>query len=138
MRAGEAGGGGAVIEATGFSNDDNEAEALPTAQRIVVKTFIKPGARGAAIRREIEEGLWRLSLLYPIPEAQIREVHDGADRANAWKQFYKPLRIGRARSSSNPHGKHGGKARRPCDTPRSGMAFGTGMHPTMVPLHCRT
>ncbi len=124
--AGEAGGGGAVIEATGF--DDFE-QPLPGAHKIVVKTFIKPGARGAAIRRDIEEGLWRLSLLYPIPEAQIREVHE-EDWANAWKKFYKPLRIGK-RVVLKPTWETWEE--KPGDLIihlDPGMAFGTGMHPT--------
>ncbi len=125
--AGEAAGGGAVIEATGFDNDDDQL--VPTAHRIVVKTFIKPGARGAAIRRQIEEGLWRLSLIYPIPEAQIREVRE-EDWANAWKQFYKPLRIGK-RVVLKPTWETWEE--KPGDLVihlDPGMAFGTGMHPT--------
>ncbi len=62
--AGEASGGGAVIEATGF---DDEEQYYDAAHRFVVKTYIKPGARGAEIRRQIEDGLWRLSLIYPDP-----------------------------------------------------------------------
>ena len=125
--AGEAAGGGAVIEATGFDNDDDQL--VPTAHRIVVKTFIKPGARGVEIRRAIEEGLWRLSLLYPIPEAQIREVRE-EDWANAWKQFYKPLRIGK-RVVLKPTWETWEE--KPGDLIihlDPGMAFGTGMHPT--------
>ena len=89
--AGEAGGGGAVIEATGF--DDFE-RPIDGEFQMVVKTYLKPGARGETIRRQIEEGLWRLSLLYPIPEPQIRTVRE-EDWAHAWKKFYKPMRIGR-------------------------------------------
>lgn len=124
--AGEAGGGGAVIEATGFDDFDNP---LPGVYKIVVKTFIKPGARGVAIRRDIKEGLWRLSLLYPIPEAQVREVRE-EDWANAWKKFYKPLRIGK-RVVLKPTWETWEE--RPGDLIihlDPGMAFGTGMHPT--------
>jgi ribosomal protein L11 methyltransferase len=34
------------------------------------------------------------ALLYPIPEAQIKVVNE-EDWTTAWKQFYKPLRVGR-------------------------------------------
>lgn len=124
--AGEAAGGGAVIEATGF--DDFE-QPIPGEHRITVKTYVKPGARGAEIRRQIEEGLWRLSLLYPIPEAQVRVVRE-EDWANAWKKFYKPLRIGR-RVVLKPSWEEW--AALPDDVIvhlDPGMAFGTGMHPT--------
>jgi ribosomal protein L11 methyltransferase len=124
--AGEAAGGGAVIEAIGF--DDFE-QPIPGEYRITVKTYVKPGARGAEIRRQIEEGLWRLSLLYPIPEAQVRVVRE-EDWANAWKKFYKPLRIGR-RVVLKPSWEEW--AAQPDDVIvhlDPGMAFGTGMHPT--------
>ncbi len=125
--AGEAGGGGAVIEVTGFDDDDDRP--LPQGHHIVVKTYIKPGARGAAVRRQIEEGLWRLSLLYPIPEPRIRPVHE-EDWANAWKKHYKPLRIGRRVVLKPTWETWEGRPDDLIVHLDPGMAFGTGMHPT--------
>ena len=110
--AGEASGGGAVIEATGF---DDEEQYYDAAHRFVVKTYIKPGVRGAEIRRQIEDGLWRLSLIYPIP---------------AWKKFYKPLRVGHhvvLKPSWEEFVAQPGDLIVELDP---GMAFGTGLHPT--------
>jgi ribosomal protein L11 methyltransferase len=124
--AGEAGGGGAVLEATGF--DDFE-RPIPGEYTVTVRTYIKPGPRGEATRRQIEEGLWRLSLLYPIPELQIRPVRE-EDWANAWKKFYKPLRIGQRvvlKPSWEEWEAQPGDLIVQLDP---GMAFGTGMHPT--------
>ena len=124
--AGEAGGGGAVIEVTGI---DDFGQPIPDKYRVVVKTYLKPGHRGEAVRQQLEEGLWRLSLLYPIPEPQIRVVKE-EDWATAWKKFYKPLRIGR-RVVLKPTWEE--YAARPDDIVihlDPGMAFGTGMHPT--------
>lgn len=124
--AGEAGGGGAVIEATGF---DDEYRPVPGEYRLVVKTYFKPGPRGLQVRRQIEEGLWRLSLIYPIPEPTIRTVRE-EDWAHAWKKFYKPLRIG-ARVVLKPSWEE--FTARPDDLIVEldpGMAFGTGLHPT--------
>lgn len=124
--AGEAAGGGAVIEATGFDDDE---QPIPGVYKIVVKTFIKPGERGAQIRRQIEEGLWRLGLIYPIPEAQVRVVRE-EDWANAWKKFYKPLRIGKRvvlKPTWETWQEQPGDLIIHLDP---GMAFGTGMHPT--------
>jgi ribosomal protein L11 methyltransferase len=123
--AGEA-AGGAVIEATGF---DDEKQEYAEAHRLVVKTYLKPGARGAEIRRLIEEGLWRLSLLYPIPEAQIRPVRE-EDWANAWKQFYKPIRIGKRVVLKPTWESWTGNDDDLIIHLDPGMAFGTGMHPT--------
>lgn len=123
---GEASGGGAVIEATGF---DDFHRPIEGEHRVVVKTYVKPGRRGEEIRRQIEEGLWRLSLLYPIPEPTIRIVRE-EDWAHAWKKFYKPMRIGQ-RVMLVPAWEEIETA--PDDIVvklEPGMAFGTGMHPT--------
>lgn len=124
--AGEASGGGAVIETTGY---DDFNEPIPGEFRIVVKTYLKPGGRGAQIRRQIEEGLWFLSRIYPIPAPQFRELRE-EDWANAWKRFYKPLRVGR-RILLKPSWE------RVEPSPNDilveldpGMAFGTGLHPS--------
>lgn len=124
--AGEAGGGGAVIEVTGI---DDFGKPIPEKYRVVVKTYLKPGRRGDSVRQQIEEGLWRLSLLYPIPEPQIRTIQE-EDWSTAWKKFYKPLRIGR-RVVLKPTWE---EFRAGDDDIiihlDPGMAFGTGMHPT--------
>jgi ribosomal protein L11 methyltransferase len=124
--AGEASGGGAVVESIGF---DDWGKPIDGRFRMWVKTYVKPGARGDQIRRQIEEGLWRLSLLYPVPEPQMRTLRE-EDWAHAWKKYYKPLRVGQ-RVILKPSWEE--------FTPQSGdlvveldpgMAFGTGLHPT--------
>lgn len=124
--AGEASGGGAVIESIGL---DDFGKPVDGQFRMWVKTYIKPGARGDEIRRQIEEGLWRLSLLYPIPEPQVRSLRE-EDWAHAWKKFYKPLRVGR-RVVLKPSWEE--FTPQPDDIVVEldpGMAFGTGLHPT--------
>lgn len=124
--AGEASGGGAVIESTGY---DDWAQPIDGEFRMWVKTYVKPGARGEQTRRQIEEGLWRLSLLYPMPEPQIRILRE-EDWAHAWKKFYKPLRVGK-RVVLKPSWEE--FAPLPNDIVIEldpGMAFGTGLHPT--------
>ena len=124
--AGEASGGGAVVESTGY---DDFGSPLPDQFRMVVKTYLKPGPRGCGIRRQIEEGLWRLSLLYPMPEPVARTVRE-EDWAHAWKQHYRPLRIGRrvllTPAWEEPEAQPGDLVVRL----EPGMAFGTGLHPT--------
>jgi ribosomal protein L11 methyltransferase len=124
--AGEAGGGGAVIEVTGV---DDFGSPIPGKYRVVVKTYLKPGPRGEAVRQQLEEGLWRLSLLYPIPEPQIRVLKE-EDWATAWKKFYKPLRIGRRVVLKPTWEAYEAGANDIVIHLDPGMAFGTGMHPT--------
>ena len=124
--AGEASGGGAVLESTGY---DDLGNPVAGEYRMVVKTYLKPGPRGRRIQRKIEEGLWHLRLLYPMPEPVARVVKE-EDWAHAWKRHYKPMRIGR-RVLLTPAWE------KPDPLPgdlvvrlEPGMAFGTGLHPT--------
>lgn len=122
--AGEA--GGAVIEATGF---DDFNQPVDGQYKVVVKTYIKPGERGETIRRQIEEGLWYLGRIYPIPDPTFAILRE-EDWAHAWKKFYKPMRIGR-RVVLKPSWEE--FAPQPDDLVVEldpGMAFGTGLHPT--------
>lgn len=124
--AGEAGGGGAIIEATDFVDD---FAPLDGPHRLRVKTYIKPGQRGQQVRRQIEEGLWYLGTIYPIPEAQIRTIRQ-EDWANAWKKFYKPLRIGKNVLLKPVWEEAEVQSTDIVIELEPGMAFGTGMHPT--------
>jgi len=124
--AGEAGGGGAVIEVIGF---DDFGDPIEGEQQITVKTFIKPGNRGLEIRRNIEEGLWRLSLIRPMAEPQFRTMRE-EDWAHAWKKNFKPLRVGRRvvlKPSWEAYTAQAGDIVIELDP---GMAFGTGLHPS--------
>ena len=124
--AGEASGGGAVLEATGF---DDFGAPITGEFRLVVKTYVKAGSRGKTIRRQIEDGLWRLSLLYPIPEPVIRTVHE-EDWAHAWKKFYKPMRIGAHVVLKPSWESFESQADDLVIELDPGMAFGTGLHPS--------
>ena len=124
--AGEASGGGAVLESTGY---DDFGNPVAGEYRLVVKTYLKPGQRGRTIQRQIEEGLWRLRLLYPMPEPVARLVRE-EDWAHAWKRYYKPMRIGK-RVLLTPAWEEPNAL--PDDVVvrlEPGMAFGTGLHPT--------
>ena len=124
--AGEASGGGAVLESTGY---DDFGNPVAGEYRLVVKTYLKPGQRGRTIQRQIEEGLWRLRLLYPMPEPVARLVRE-EDWAHAWKRHYKPMRIGK-RVLLTPAWEEPNAL--PDDVVvrlEPGMAFGTGLHPT--------
>ena len=123
---GEATGGGAVIEITGI---DDFGQPIAGEYRVVVKTYLKPGDKGKEIRRKIEEGLWHLQQIYPIPEPELRTVRE-EDWAHAWKKHYKPMRVGR-RIILKPTWEE--FTPEPDDIVIEldpGMAFGTGLHPS--------
>ena len=124
--AGEASGGGAVLESTGY---DDFGNPVAGEYRTVVKTYLKPGPRGRRIQRKIEEGLWHLRLLYPMPEPVARAVKE-EDWAHAWKRHYKPMRIGRRVLLTPAWEKPGPLPDDLVVLLEPGMAFGTGLHPT--------
>jgi len=80
-------------------------------------------------RRQVEEALWHLRQIAPIPEPQFRTVVE-EEWANAWKEHFHVTRIGQ-RLVVKPSWRE--------YTPQTddimleldpGMAFGTGLHPT--------
>jgi ribosomal protein L11 methyltransferase len=94
---------------------------------IRVKTFLAPD-QGCALTR-IEEALWHLGQIYPIPAPTMRWLEE-EDWADAWKAGYKVFRVGR-RLVIKPSWLSWDAA--PEDIPIEldpGMAFGTGLHPS--------
>jgi ribosomal protein L11 methyltransferase len=96
---------------------------------VVVKTYLPIDASVNQLRRHLEEGLWHLSQLYPIPEPVSRRLGEN-DWAEAWKKEYHLQRIGRhivivpTWELYEPGDKEFVIRLEP------GMAFGTGLHPT--------
>ncbi|HSN73747.1 MAG TPA: 50S ribosomal protein L11 methyltransferase [Anaerolineae bacterium] len=128
-RPGE-GQSGAVIEVGGF-----DAYGELTEPVVTVRTYLSAG--DPARQRQIEEGLWFLGRLYPIPEPVIRELAE-EDWANAWKRHYRPTRVGQrllivpswqADELGELAFDEAGQPLLPVILD-PGMAFGTGLHPS--------
>ena len=116
------GRGGAVLS-TDFDDDSGDAAV------VTVKTYLSLDEEGRKTRRRIEEALWHLSQIYPLPPPQFRELTEN-DWANAWKKHYHVLRVGQ-RIVIKPRWQE--YEPRPDDIVIEldpGMAFGTGLHPT--------
>ncbi|HIC89566.1 MAG TPA: 50S ribosomal protein L11 methyltransferase [Anaerolineae bacterium] len=117
-------GGGAVIETTGFG-PVGEADATS----VTVRTYLPDDPTGRLTIERIQEALWYLSRLYPIPEPVVRSIPE-ENWANAWKRHYQPFRVGRhlliVPSWQSVQPERGDVV----ITLDPGMAFGTGLHPT--------
>jgi ribosomal protein L11 methyltransferase len=117
------GHGGAVIEEAISETDKAVGGTL------IAKVYL-PSEDGQAVgQREIEEALWHLSQLYPIPVPCIRRLSE-EDWAHAWKKHYQVLRVGQ-RIIVKPTWQT--YTPRPDDAVVEldpGMAFGTGLHPS--------
>jgi ribosomal protein L11 methyltransferase len=120
------GQGGAVVEE---SLPEDEVDLLSPHPLVQVKTFLPLQDGVEAQRQRLEEALWHLSQLYPIPPPQIQELA-AEDWAEAWKRYHQIQRVGERMvivptwQEYSPHGREIVLWLDP------GMAFGTGSHPT--------
>jgi ribosomal protein L11 methyltransferase len=117
------GRGGAVIEHTLLDG----LGAHDQADRWSVKTYIP--VDDPALRHKIEEALWHLGQLYPIPEPQFRVVAE-QDWSEAWKAHYRVVRVGERTVIVPQWLSYDPKPGEIVLLLDPGMAFGTGTHPT--------
>jgi ribosomal protein L11 methyltransferase len=104
-------------------------EEPPPSGPLVVRAYIPADDSAPAKQRQIEEALYYLGRLYPIPPPSFRTVAE-EDWAEAWKQHFHPIRVGE-RLLIKPAWAQVETG--PDDIVIEldpGMAFGTGTHPT--------
>ena len=80
-------------------------------------------------RRQIEEALWHLSQIAPIPEPTFRIVAE-SDWANAWKEHYHVVHLGDRFVIKPTWREYEAQPHEIVMDLDPGMAFGTGLHPT--------
>lgn len=115
------GHGGAVL-LTEFDESGNAAV-------VTVKTYLPLDAEGLQTRQHIEEALWHLSQIYPLPAPAFRELTE-EDWANAWKKHYHVLRVGQRMVIKPTWQEYNPQPEDVVVILDPGMAFGTGLHPT--------
>ncbi len=121
------GGQGVVLEQRG---DEHSLEPDALEPEVTVKIYLPAAQDTPELRRRIEEVIYHLGRLYPIPEPQFRKLEE-QDWANAWKDHYRPFRIGQHLWIQPTWVE--GQPPEPGDVMLlldPGMAFGTGLHPT--------
>lgn len=79
-------------------------------------------------RMKLEEALWHLSRIQPLPPAEYREIED-QDWMAAWREHYRPIPIGEKLMILPAWIESVDEQRIPIKIDPS-MAFGTGTHPT--------
>jgi ribosomal protein L11 methyltransferase len=114
--------GGVALEVQGESRGMTEGP-------VDVKAYLPVGPDTARVQRQLEEALWHLGQISPIPAPVFSTVAE-ADWADAWKEHFRPIRIGQ-KIVVKPTWREFEAA--PDDIIVEldpGMAFGTGLHPT--------
>jgi ribosomal protein L11 methyltransferase len=114
--------GGIALEAANPEDD----QANP--KIVLVRAFLSIDGEMEDKRRDIEEGLWHLSQIQPLPQPQFRFI-DEQDWENAWKSHYQPITIGKT-LIIQPAWIPLQKTDRLPLIMDPGMAFGTGTHPS--------
>ena len=104
-----------------------QTEPLPTS--VIVKTYLPNDGSASTAQRRLEEGLWHLAQVYPIPEPAIRELAE-KDWAEAWKQQYQIQRVGQRTVIVPAWEEYSPSLGEAVIRLEPGMAFGTGLHPT--------
>ena len=96
---------------------------------VIVRAYLAADDQLRTKKRHVEEALWHLGQIWPIPEPTFRPVVE-ADWAEAWKAQLKVLHIGQhivIRPSWLDYAPALNDVVIDLDP---GMAFGTGLHPT--------
>ena len=119
---------GVAIEQGGFYIETWEDE-VPPAKTLTVRAYLPDDERVDAAKQQLEEALWHLGQMYPMPSPQYRIV-DEEDWAEAWKVNYHPLHIGRHIFIRPLWVDAPGEPGDIVIALDPGMAFGTGTHPS--------
>jgi ribosomal protein L11 methyltransferase len=101
----------------------------PLEPEVTLRAYLPVGPETDTKRRQIEEALWHLGQIRPLPAPQFRTVAE-EQWADAWKEHFHVTRIGR-RFVIKPSWRE--YAPQPDDVVIEldpGQAFGTGLHPT--------
>jgi ribosomal protein L11 methyltransferase len=104
-----------------------DPEIEPTS--VIVKTYLHADGSSSTAQRRVEEGLWHLSRIYPIPDPVLRVLAE-KDWAEAWKRQYQLQRVGRRTVIVPAWDDYAPAPREIVIRLEPGMAFGTGLHPT--------
>ncbi len=117
---------GVAIESTDFEGDPDFGGRPAGPLRVC--GYLPVDEHLEAARHKIEEGLWYLSRIQPLPAPVFRPLQE-TDWVAAWKSRYRPILVGR-RLIILPSWYDNPQPERLPIKIEPGMAFGTGTHPT--------
>jgi ribosomal protein L11 methyltransferase len=117
---------GVAIQATDIKQDVG-GEGIGVGP-LRVCAYLAADARLEETRQKLEQALWFLGRIRPMPEPQFKSIQD-ADWSEAWKAHYQPILVG-DRLVIQPAWLENPAPERLAVLMEPGMAFGTGTHPT--------
>jgi ribosomal protein L11 methyltransferase len=120
--------GGAAVE-TLLDCFEYELPCATLPSQVVVKTYLPLDGSADVVCQQLQEGLWHLGQIHPIPEPVIRKLAE-EDWAESWKKQYHLLHVGQRTVIVPAWEKHQPAPGEIVIRLEPGMAFGTGLHPT--------
>lgn len=96
---------------------------------VTVHAYLPIDERLPQTRRQVEEALWHLGQILPVPQPSFRFVPE-TDWSKAWKRHLRVLRIGRKIVICPSWLSHTPREEEVVIILDPGMAFGTGLHPS--------
>lgn len=120
---------GVVIEEPFRQDDDGENFTLDPTRPVVVRTWLAIDAGLPERKQALDEALWYLRQIGGVGEPTTTERAE-EDWANAWKEHFPVLRIGRRFVIRPTWREYSPAADDLVIHLDPGMAFGTGMHPS--------
>lgn len=117
---------GVVIEQ--LAEPDNKTELSILNPQVRVFGYFFADASAEERKRKLEEALWYLGRIQPLPPAEYKLIRD-QDWMEAWKKQYQPVMIGRGLVILPAWIEQEYPGHIPIRI-NPGMAFGTGTHPT--------
>lgn len=116
-----------VVTETEIKYDDAEEVPLDFGP-VKVIGYIAFDEQVETKKQQIEEALWHLNLIQPVPQPVYRRIED-QNWMESWKKFYQPIKIGEKLMILPAWFENPSKDRIAIKIDPS-LAFGTGMHPT--------
>ena len=116
-----------VMMEQGVKYTNDEDAGTPTGP-IIVRAYLEMNDQIEETRQKLDESLYYLGRIQPLPEPTYKQIAD-QNWMEAWKQHYKPIRIGE-RLVIVPAWMDSPDPDRLAIRIDPGMAFGTGTHPT--------
>ncbi|MAT42014.1 MAG: 50S ribosomal protein L11 methyltransferase [Anaerolineaceae bacterium] len=116
-----------VVTETNVRYDETEEIPMPYGL-IKVYGYLLNDETVEEKRKQIEQGLWYLNMIQPVPEPQYQIIHN-QDWMESWKERYHPIQVGE-RLLVLPAWLENPYPERIAVKIDPSMAFGTGTHPT--------
>jgi ribosomal protein L11 methyltransferase len=117
---------GVVVEQKAMQNNPEETNRVEPDARVF--GYLLADATLEDKKQQLEEALWHLGQIQPLPAAIYQPIQD-EDWMAAWKKHYQPIKIGKKLVIVPAWIKKDFPGRLPIYI-NPGMAFGTGTHPS--------